>query len=432
MNFMPNNMNNNFYNNMSQFYNNNLLNSFNQMNNQMGNCNFMDNENNMNFVNNNINNANNFFNNMNGINNFNNLSNNIYTNINIYQNFSFSEIIKISEQTENCICEMGFFCIFPYESKTIKVYITRFSEDFIKDGQIYVYLNNKNKNLCLYLNNERKIYISQNNDLLIIEIKDTDDINNFLELDEEFINKKNKNTMFDSNSIYILYESHISYGLYQYLNDYEIKILLFNDIFDFKFPFKANPINTLNDYSSYSYCSPILNLENNKVIGVFVSKGKGILLKYLLDEFIKLYNIERKAKKIKQIKDNNNIIIKSNINPDFNKNEIRMKINIAKCHVNNKILLINNLSDNSNLFEKGLEKLDEKDIDIYIDDIKSENLKYFIPTKAGIYYIKIQFNKYLKDCFSMFSDNNIIIDLNLASFDTRNVTNMKEMFKNRV
>ena len=44
-----------------------------------------------------------------------------------------------------------------------------------------------------------------------------------------------------------------------------------------------------------------------------------------------------------------------------------MKINIAKCHVNNKILLINNLSDNSNLFEKGLEKLDEKDIDIYID-----------------------------------------------------------------
>ena len=107
-----------------------------------------------------------------------------------------------------------------------------------------------------------------------------------------------------------------------------------------------------------------------------------------------------------------------------------MKIIIEHNQILEKILLLNNLSDDLNLFEKGVEKLEENDIMIFIENIETKCLQYFRPTKAGIYNIKIKFKKKMKNCCYMFSDNKMIIEINLSCFDTRNVTNMKGMFNN--
>ena len=107
-----------------------------------------------------------------------------------------------------------------------------------------------------------------------------------------------------------------------------------------------------------------------------------------------------------------------------------MKIKIEYNQILEKILLLNNLTDDLNLIEKGIEKLEENDIMIFIENIEAKYLHYFRPTKAGIYDIKIKFKKNLKNCCYMFSDNKMIIEINLSCFDTRNVTNMRGMFNN--
>ena len=67
---------------------------------------------------------------------------------------------------------------------------------------IYEELNTKYLNL-----NDRIKYTNKEYDTTIIEIKETDDIKNFLELDEkiidDIINNKNKNDKFKDKTIYI-------------------------------------------------------------------------------------------------------------------------------------------------------------------------------------------------------------------------------------
>ena len=75
-----------------------------------------------------------------------------------------------------------------------------------------------------------------------------------------------------------------------------------------------------------------------------------------------------------------------------------------------------------------LKELNSTNVDLYINNIKHEFKKYFTPETEGEYCIKLEFKINLKDCSFMFAGCKKIININLKSFITKDVTDMKYMF----
>ena len=140
---------------------------------------------------------------------------------------------KILFQMENCICKIylnnckigtGFFCKIPFNNNLLPVLITSnhiLNENDIDNNKIIkLMINNKMKKIKI--DNSRKKYTNsdKNIDITIIEIKSRKDgINNYLEIDENDINKdkENKELEYQKKSIYIMHypneELSVSYGL---------------------------------------------------------------------------------------------------------------------------------------------------------------------------------------------------------------------------
>ena len=116
---------------------------------------------------------------------------------------SISGTRKILEQLINCVCKIkvkgasgtGFFCKVPLgNNQTIKCLMTN---HHVIDEQYY----NQNKEINLLINDDKDIksidtnskritFFSENYDIAIIQLKETDKIQNFLDLDENlFIDK---------------------------------------------------------------------------------------------------------------------------------------------------------------------------------------------------------------------------------------------------
>ena len=96
---------------------------------------------------------------------------------------------------EKCICFIrieglqarGFFCRIPFpDNNMLKVFIT-FSPLLEKCKDDRLILDNKDDFKILNLNHRKK-YINKENYVAIIEIKEEDGINDFLELDDKIIN----------------------------------------------------------------------------------------------------------------------------------------------------------------------------------------------------------------------------------------------------
>ena len=219
----------------------------------------------------------------------------------------------------------------------------------------------------------------------------------------EFDNIFNYNSFLEvlfSNSIYILQNSSVSYGIIEEFNDLEIK----------------------HSCSVGILSCPILNLNNKKVIGIQVSNpnnfnidyNKGICLKNPLNEYIKKY-----------IKENNDINLIENKTKN-NCNEITIKLKIDKLSDSNKyIYYLNNSEFEANY--NGKNSIDSL-VEVFINNIQHKYQRYFIPLKEGIYDIKLKFKKKLNDCSCMFKYCNKIINIDLSSFDSSNVTDMSAMF----
>ena len=154
--------------------------------------------------------------------------------------------------------------------------------------------------------------------------------------------------------------------------------------------------NTLNGSSG----GPILNLSKNKIIGIHkgrfqinkvVKHNLGTLLKYPLND------LKNKS----------------------NKNEINMKVEIKKEDINKKI---NFLSDSK------ATNINISNTELYINNIKKEFNIFFIPSKEGIYNIRLKFHFLIEDCSGFFYNCQNLKYIDLSSFDTRNVKNMGSMF----
>ena len=232
---------------------------------------------------------------------------------------------KILNQMVNCICKIklqgangtGFFCTVTFENNIkINFLMTNYhvlNEDYFKNNkEINLLLNDDKEALTINLDIKRIIYYNKDYDITFVELKEIDKIKNFLELDDNLF-KNNEKIFYEDKSIYILQYPNgknacVSYGLLTKIDKYDI----------------IHKCST----ESGSSGSPILNLENNKVIGIHkkgfdkLNYNKGRLLKFPLNDFIEKNN------EIIIIKNENN---KDNkiINP-IKENTIIGEINIKK------------------------------------------------------------------------------------------------------
>ena len=197
----------------------------------------------------------------------------------------------ILNQMINCICKIkvqeslgtGFFCKIPIKNKGETPFL------FTNYHVLHKNYFDKSKILKLLLNDEKEIkhmnlgisrmyYFDEKYDIALIEIRNEDNITNFLGLDDNLF-RDDEDTIFKTKSIYVLHypngkNASVSYGLVNSIEQKEIK----------------HTCSTL--YGSSG--SPILNLETNKVIGIHkegmklptFNFNKGTFLKYPLNDFI--------------------------------------------------------------------------------------------------------------------------------------------------
>ena len=186
---------------------------------------------------------------------------------------SYNSTEKIIEQMAKNICKIkigrqqgtGFFCKIPFPDKDnmLSVFITNnhiINEEILNTKDFSIKLDIKEeKNYKIINLNDRIIYTNKAFDITIIEIKENDGIENYLELDDIIIKDILEDNIkireyIDKTTYIIQYpdgDLSVSYGIID--NVYE----------DNNFTF-IHKCSTRNGSSG----SPILNINNNKIIGI--------------------------------------------------------------------------------------------------------------------------------------------------------------------
>ena len=160
-------------------------------------------------------------------------------------------------------------------------------------------------------------------------------------------------------------------------------------------------------------------------------------------------SLDKSNKKMKIIvKDD--VIYDDNTNKDkniiFPGGEIKMKIKIEEWDVGKNIYFLDNtdgkiwvVKDTKNKngeYDKieeehhhdFLKELNELNVELYINNEKHKFEKYFKFDKKGEYDILLKFKILLKECSFMFYECSKLTNIDLSSFNTKNVTNMSGMF----
>ena len=283
---------------------------------------------------------------------------------------SYESTKKIIRQMERYICKLklgetktgtGFFCSIPFPdmNNLLNVFITAnhiINDDLLnkKDGKISFKIWEESEKTILNLNNRMK-YSNKEYDITIIEIKDEDNIRNFLELDDlilsDLLENRNRNQDFEDKTLYITqYPSgnlSVSYGIF--INACELNKHIFR-----------HKCSTYDGASG----SPIFNEQSNKVIGVHLRNcvGKnykeGSFLNYAIKEFIEK-NYNKKEKNINNNENENDN--KTNDKKNEAENEKKEKLKLFNKKYNTKIKTNTELIDlnTKNIGNEGLEKLCE-------------------------------------------------------------------------
>ena len=216
---------------------------------------------------------------------------------------SFEQTKKILEQMENYICKIiidndtkgtGFLCKIPLhgDNKLAPVLITNnnvINDDILarkKDIIIELFCTSSKKQKKLNLSN-RTAYNNKKLGISIIEIVNKDGFKNInmFELDEDMLS--GKTDKFIDKSIYMIHSNqktlYVSYGL---VND-----IGKNQSYNFMHTCKA-----FNGSSG----SPILNLENNKIIGIHSSTNANINEGFFLNFSASKENLNKTHKEFKK------------------------------------------------------------------------------------------------------------------------------------
>ena len=299
-------------------------------------------------------------------------------------------------QLMNCICKIkingefgtGFFCKIPFKNETKKVFMTNYhvlnDKNLEGNEKINLLLNDEKKVLKLNLGIERNIYFSEEYDVTLIEIKEEDEIKDFLELDNNLF-QDDAEIIYINKSIYVLQYPNgknacVSYGLLSDMEKYKIRH------------------KCTTDFGSSG--SPILNLDNNKVIGIH-STGSinfnfnmGTLLKLPIQDFInKIINQNAKKNRININNKEYNIIkelgkngfgrvIQVSSNSD-NKNYAVKVIPITEetkdqfKNIQNEVDILSKLNCN-NIVKYYNSSKDENNIHILMEYCPENNLRNFI------------------------------------------------------
>ena len=316
---------------------------------------------------------------------------------------------KILEQMEKCICKIirkdgnkgtGFFCKINYNKKDIPIMVTNFhiiDDQYIKENEkIDITINDDEESKKLKFK-DRKIYTNKEYDITIIELKEKDNIKDYLKMDEKYLNDDSEK-IYDK-SIYIIQypkgdQAAVSYGLITNLKNYNLEYNCNTD--------------------SGSSGSPIINIVNNEIIGVHKEGiirrrvNRGTLLKYPIKDFIKTI-----------LKNNEKV------------NEIEIKVDVEEEDINNDIYFLDNTDyeDENKVkhYHDNLKELNELNAELYINNNKCEFKKYFKPENEGEYEIKLKFIN-IRDCSFMFAGCKNITSINFTKFNTKNAKYMKYMF----
>ena len=277
---------------------------------------------------------------------------------------SYKCINKIIEQMERFICKIkignkqgtGFFCKIPFpdKDKNLNVIITNnhiINEESFKNinenkEKLLIMIKEENMEKIIDLNDRLK-YTNKEYDITIIEIKEKDNINNYLKFDEiilnDIIKDNNKNIEYIDKTIYIIQypegELSVSFGT---LNNIEEEK---------KFIFR-HTCNTKEGSSG----APILSI-NNKIIGIHTNGLKGYnigkFMNYPLKEFIQQYKSNTILNKDINIEKNE--ILLNNFNKKYNLNI--KDTNIEILNLDNQKIRNEGLKDlykieNNNIFDK--------------------------------------------------------------------------------
>jgi len=321
----------------------------------------------------------------------------------------------ILEQMKKYICKIfikdggkgtGFFCYINYENITLPVMITNnhvINKYYFENNNVLkVTFYNDFEDKTISLNDKRIIYTNKDYDTTIIQIKpEKDGIQYFLEIDENIF-KEESNLFYEKQSIYIIQypkgEAGVSYGIIQNIDNYDITHLCCTD--------------------NGSSGSPILNISNNKIIGLhkegvhgLYKINKGTFLKYPLNDFIDKY-----------LKDKS-----------IQNNEIKILLKVEKEDINKNIYFLDNVEytqykSNIKHFHDNLKELNEFNVNLYINNNRIKFQKYFVPQKEGKYSINLKFKNLIKDCSFMFANCKNIIKIDLSTFNTKETTSMSYMF----
>ena len=308
-----------------------------------------------------------------------------------------------TENDKNGIC---FFSKIKIVNKDIPIMIA--SHEIIDENYL-----SKNNGIRLKLNNSLKEikfgevkYLNKSLNLSVVEINNN--INSeikFLELDD-CLYEKDSEMFYDKESIYIInYNDNknisISFGIIDDIHNSEIIYLSNSDLM--------------------AENSPIFNITNNKLIGLYKSNlinyNKGLFFKFIIKEFINEYKYTNKLLRF-----------------DRKKNEINILFNINKKDINKDIYFLNHnrYFDFRTLkliyYNNQSNELNDLNTELYINDKKKDFTNYFKPESEGKYIIKLKFNINLKDCSYMFYKCEKIKNIEFISFNTKYVTNMKYMF----
>ena len=311
---------------------------------------------------------------------------------------------KILDQMDNSIYKIkdkkgyfkiAFFSKIKYENKNIPILIL--NNHILKESNNnFIELYNNNKKIKVEF--ENLIYINKKYDIAIIGIKEKiiESIN-FLEMDDRLY-EETFQMYYPKESIYIIYynkkekDTFVSYGA----------------------------LNNINNIEYYHSCniesnidiSPIFNLNDNKIIGIYKKDSlyfnKGISLKYFIDKIIKQLTLKK------------------------HENEIKIEVDVEDYKENEKIYFLNNSEYKNNKgnspYKNSLNEMNMFNTELFINNKQFKFEKYFIPKKKNNYHIKLKFNIFITDCGFMFAGCNKIKNINFSKFNTKYIENMRYMF----